>query len=96
MSEDYLECLLTNEWQEGGLEKALFQGNLLLAATGGVPEAAVVLRAVGRDRLGNHFADLGDPRLDEALDADLLAYARTVADRCIRACYLSRRPKRPS
>ena len=84
---NYLEHLLTNEWQEGGLEKTLFQGNLLLEATGGVPEAALVLRAVGRDKLGNHFADLGDPQLDEALDADLLAYARTVADRGVRACY---------
>ena len=82
-----MEHLLTNEWQEGGLEKILFQGNLLLEATGGVPEAALVLWAVGRVKLGDHFAELGDPRLDEALDADLLAYARTVADRGVRACY---------
>ena len=86
-AENYLEHLLTNEWQEGGLEKARFQGNLLLEATGGVSEAALILRAVGRDKLSNHFAELGDPRLDEALDADLLAYARTVADRGVRACY---------
>ena len=58
-----------------------------MAATGGVSNAAAVLRTVGRDKLGNHFADIGDPRLDEALDADLLAYTRTVAERGIRACY---------
>ena len=86
-AENYLEHLLTNERQEGGLQTARFQGNLLLEATGGVPEAALVLRAVGRDKLVNHFADLGDPRLDEALDADLLAHARTVADWGVRACY---------
>ena len=28
-AEDYLELILTNEWQEGGLEKALLQGNSL-------------------------------------------------------------------
>ena len=50
-------------------------------------KAALVLRAVGRVRLGDHFAELGDPRLDDAIDADLLAYARTVADKGIRACY---------
>ena len=49
----------------------MFQGNLLLEATGGVPEAALVLRAVGCVKLGDHFAELGDPRLDKALDADL-------------------------
>ena len=86
-AEDYLELILTNEWQERGLEKALLQGNFLLEATGGVPEAALVLRAVGRVRLSGHVAELGDPRLDEALDADLLAYARTLANRGIRACY---------
>ena len=93
-AENYLEHLLANEWQEGGLEKALFQGNLLLEAAGGVSEAALVLRAVGRDKLGNHFAELGDPRLDEALDADLLSYARTVAEG--RPSLLSRGPKRAS
>ena len=93
-AEDYLECLLTHEWQEGGLEKALSQGNLLLAATGGVSNAAAVLRAVGREKLGNHFADIGDSRLDEALDADLLAYARTVAEKGIRACYQGGRDAR--
>ena len=41
---------------------------------------------MGRVKLGDHFAELGDPRLDGALDANLLAYARTVADRGIRAC----------
>ena len=86
-AEDYLELILTNEWQEGGLEKALLQGNSHLEAAGGVPEAVLVFRAVGRVRLGDHCAELGDPHLDEALDADLLAYARTVADRAVRACY---------
>ena len=86
-AEDYLELILANEWQEGGLEKALLQGNHLLEATGGVSKAALVLRAVGRVRLGDHFAELGDQRLDDAIDADLLAYARTVADKGIRACY---------
>ena len=82
-----MEHFLTNEWQEDGLEKALFQGNFLLEATGGVSQAALVLRSVGRVKLGDHFAELGDPRLDEALDADLLVYARTVADRGVRASY---------
>ena len=86
-AEDYLELILANEWQEGGLEKALLQGNHLLEATGGVSEAALVLRTVGRVRLGDHFAELGDQRLDDAIDADLLAYARTVADKGVRACY---------
>ena len=76
------------------MEKALLQGNSLLEAAGGVPEAVLVLRAVGRARLGDHFAELGDPRLDEALDADLLAYARTVADWGIRACYKGDRSAR--
>ena len=75
-AEDYLELILANEWQEGGLEKALLQGNHLLAAAGSVSEAALVLRAVGRVRLGDHFAELGDPRLDDALDADLLMPAQ--------------------
>ena len=65
-AEDYLELTLANEWQEGGLEKALLQGNYLLQAAGGVSEAALVLRSVGRVRLGDHFAELGDPRLDDA------------------------------
>ena len=86
-AEDYLECLLTHEWQEGGLEKALNQGNLLLAAAGGVPHAAAALRSVCRRKLGDHFADIRDPRLDEAVDPDLLAYARMVAEKGIRACY---------
>ena len=95
-AEDYLELILANEWQEGGLEKALLQGNHLLEAAGSVSEAALVLRAVGRVRLGDHFAELGDPRLDDAIDSDLLAYARAMADKGVRACYEGDRSARDS
>ena len=91
---EYLTSLHDNEWQSGGPEAALDLGNALLRATGTVSEAAKTLRQVGISVLGDHFEGLSDPKLDDLVDADLLAYARLVANKGISAGYVGDRRAR--
>ena len=56
--------------------------------------AAATLRSAGLEQLGDHFAGLQSPILDELLDQDLLSYARLVASRGVSAGYKGDRTAR--
>ena len=69
------------------LRKAVELGTDVLQSTGGVQEAAVALRRTWTQMHGNHLAGVHDPEMAEAVDPDLLAYLREVADEGVQARY---------